>query len=46
MFLGLRGKERRRGKGIEILLGGGGQGPLWRCDARISGGLRMLRRVG
>lgn len=44
MFLGVRRKERRRGREIEILLGGRG-----RCGgvmARMFGGLRMLRRVG
>lgn len=30
MFLGVRGEERRRGRGIEILLGR--QGPLRRCN--------------
>ncbi len=38
MFWGVRGKERRMGRGIEVLLGGRGR----------SGGVmaRMLRRVG
>lgn len=44
MFLGVKGKERRRGREIEILLRGRG-----RCGgvmARMFGWLRILRRVG